>query len=68
MLVLIGLLSLCAFIGYYAGLDGIVPITNWIYAHLYGVLQTGVRIALGVWLWFQATSVTSGDGAPSATG
>ena len=50
-MVFIGVLSLGSFLRYYAGLEGLSPLINWIYANIYGVLQTGVRIALGVWLW-----------------
>jgi hypothetical protein len=53
-LIFIGALSLAAFFGYYAGPLFITQITGWIYAHLYGVVQTGVRVALGAWLWLSA--------------
>lgn len=53
-LIFIGVLSLTAFLGYYAGLSSITDVTDWIYAYLYGVVQTGVRIALGAWLWLSA--------------
>jgi len=53
-LISIGTLSLTAFLGYYAGLSSITDITDWIYEYLYGVAQTGVRVALGVWLWHSA--------------
>jgi hypothetical protein len=53
-LILIGTLSLAAFFGYYAGPSSITQITDWIYEHLYGVVQTGVRVALGAWLWLSA--------------
>ena len=56
VLVLIGVLSLTAFLGYYSGLSSIVRVTDWIYAHFYGVVQIGVRIALGVWLWYVAAN------------
>lgn len=54
ILIFIGLLSLAAFAGYYAGFSRVTPVTSWIYSHLYGPLQTGVRLALGVWLWRRA--------------
>jgi hypothetical protein len=56
VLILIGVLSLTAFLGYYSGLSSIVRVTDWIYAHFYGVVQIGVRIALGVWLWYVAAN------------
>jgi hypothetical protein len=51
ILVFIGLLSVTSFVGYYAGVSAVTPITSWIYSNLYGVIQTGVRIAMGIWLW-----------------
>jgi len=53
-LIFIGVLSLTAFLGYYAGLSSITVVTDWIYAYWYGVVQIGVRIALGAWLWLSA--------------
>jgi hypothetical protein len=50
MLLFIGLLSLTSFAGYYAGLSAVTPFTSWVYTNIYGVIQTGVRIAIGVWL------------------
>jgi len=51
VLIFIGTLSLSAFFGSYAGPSSITDVTGWIYEHLYGVVQTGIRIAVGVWLW-----------------
>ena len=50
-LIFLGLVSLLAFMGYYAGATTVVPLSTWVYANLYGILQTGVRVAMGVWLW-----------------
>ncbi|QYJ07021.1 hypothetical protein [Qipengyuania flava] len=50
--VFLGVVSLLAFAGYYlAPAAGVTAVTGWIYAYLYGPLQTGVRLALGWWLW-----------------
>lgn len=61
VLILIGVLSLTAFLGYYTSLTSITRVTDWIYANLYGVVQTGVRIALGAWLWYAASNVFNRD-------
>ncbi|MXO97246.1 hypothetical protein GRI34_12545 [Erythrobacter aquimaris] len=51
----LGVVSLAAFAGYYFGpAAGVTGVTGWIYANLYGPLQTGVRLALAWWLWRQA--------------
>ena len=55
MLLFLGLVSLLAFMGYYMGASSVAPLSAWVYANLYGVLQTGVRIAMGAWLWQRAT-------------
>ncbi len=47
----IGILSIVSFAGYYAGMSFVTPMTSWIYSNLYGLIQTGVRIAMGVWCW-----------------
>lgn len=59
VLLFLGLISLLAFLGYYAGATFAAPVSAWVYANLYGVLQTGVRIAMGAWLWQQATRIRS---------
>ena len=51
VLIGIGLLSLTAFAGYYLGLSLLTPFTSWLYSNVYGIVQTGVRIAIGIWLW-----------------
>jgi hypothetical protein len=55
VLLFLGLVSLLAFMGYYMGASSVAPLSAWVYANLYGVLQTGVRIAMGAWLWQRAT-------------
>lgn len=55
---LIGLMSLMAFLSYYAGfsfLSGIV--SNW-YEWLYGPLQISVRLGLGWWLYYAGRKMT----------
>lgn len=50
--IFLGLVSLIAFAGYYfAPAAGVKSVTGWVYANLYGPLQTGVRLALAIWLW-----------------
>lgn len=51
ILISLGALSLVAFAGYYTGLSAVTPVTNWLYEYLYGVVQTGVRVAIAAWLW-----------------
>ena len=60
-LIFIGALSLAAFIGYYAGPSSITQTTDWVYEHFYGVVQTGVRIALCAWLWLSAARFANQD-------
>lgn len=55
-LIFIGSLSLAAFTGYYTGLSFITPVTSWIYANIYGVVQSGVRVGIGIWLWHIAST------------
>lgn len=57
--IFIGSLSLAAFASYYAGLSVVSPVSSWIYANVYGVIQTGVRLALGYWLWREANKGSS---------
>ncbi|MEP5937903.1 MAG: hypothetical protein ABJ239_06215 [Erythrobacter sp.] len=53
----LGLVSLTAFAGYYfSPAAGVTSITGWIYSHLYGPVQTGLRIALAIWLWHAASN------------
>ena len=61
-LIAIGLLSLSAFAGYYAGAQWVLPYTGWIYANLYGVIQTGVRLALAFWLWREWRALKAPEG------
>jgi hypothetical protein len=51
VLLCIGLVSVMSFVGDYAGMAAVTPLTSWFYANVYGVIQTGVRIAMGIWLW-----------------
>ena len=50
-MILIGLLSLTAFAGYYTPLSPVTAVTGWIYQNFYGPVQTAVRLALAAWLW-----------------
>ena len=50
-LLAIGLLSILAFLGYYAGASAVTPVTSWVYGNLYGPVQIAARIAIGLWLW-----------------
>lgn len=52
---LIGFMSLVAFTYYYAGAAPLGNIIHGWYDWIYGPLQIGVRLALGIWLWRQAT-------------
>ncbi|MBX7528560.1 hypothetical protein [Qipengyuania vesicularis] len=55
VMIFLGAVSLTAFAGYYVQpFAGVTAVTGWIYAYLYGPVQTGVRVALAWWLWREA--------------
>ena len=56
--IFIGILSLASFIRYYLGMEVLGPLADLVYDWVYPVLQPGVRVALGIWLW---TRVASGE-------
>jgi len=55
----IGVTSLLAFSGYYAGAAFVSPVIGFWYTWVYGPLQIGVRLLLGFWLFKQINAVSS---------
>lgn len=59
---LIGLMSLFAFLYYYAGFTSLSGLVSGWYGWVYGPLQIAVRLALAWWLFDQATKDTRSPG------
>lgn len=54
---LIGVLSLCSFVRYYAGLSSLTPYVDWVYTWGYPWLQPLVRILMGIWIYIEANKL-----------
>lgn len=57
-MIVIGIMSLVAFLSYYAGLSGAGSTVGVWYSYIYGPLQIAIRLALALWLW-RAASVAA---------
>lgn len=54
----IGVLSLCAFLRYYLGIDWLASPVDWLYKWIHGYLQILVRVAMALYLFSLAGKLT----------